>query len=151
LQQDKAEFDRAFDLAVPSAFWFTDVYDSLWMQRHQSKPPLPGLLGVYAAPRSSKDTGFLRLSDAEVVSRVGADLERIFPGVMARSKVLQITRFPYAYPVFEPGAYRRTRDLSAATTGTLQLAGDYLSYPTFEAAAESGALAAARIRKALGR
>lgn len=40
------------------------------------------------------------------------------------------------------GAYERTARLHKITTGSLLLAGDYMIYPTFESAIQSGALAA---------
>ena len=43
------------------------------------------------------------------------------------------------------GAYRRLRRLHELNAGNLMLAGDYMIYPTFEAAVESGALAANKL------
>ncbi len=55
----------------------------------------------------------------------------------------EFKRFSYAYPVMTPGAYSRLPTLHQLNDDSrLILAGDYMIYPTFEAAADSGELAA---------
>jgi hypothetical protein len=46
-----------------------------------------------------------------------------------------------------PGAYKRLIRLNEITDGRLQLAGDYMIYPSFEAAADSGDFAAEKIKE----
>ena len=48
-----------------------------------------------------------------------------------------------------PGAYKRLTRLHHITRGGLQLAGDYMIYPTFEAAADSGEWAAEKALEVL--
>ena len=58
-----------------------------------------------------------------------------------------MTRFPLAYPVMAPGAYKRLIRLNEITDGRVLLAGDYMIYPSFEAAADSGDFAADKIKE----
>lgn len=145
-------FDGAFDLAVPDGFFFTDVYDSTWVQRFYD-PALAdkseSVIGIYTAPDSYQDRSLLEMSDEQILGRVYADLERIFPGVQSQIVGFDIQRFPYAYPVMTLGAYQRLSRLHEITEGDLLLAGDYMIYPTFEAAAESGYLAAEKAMEEL--
>ncbi|MBN1306166.1 MAG: FAD-dependent oxidoreductase [Anaerolineales bacterium] len=147
LFSDEPIFNRAFDLAVPDGWFFTDIYDSTWVERTYT-PSLPGnvwVAGVYIAPHSYKDNSLHGLDEQEAFERVMADLEQALPG--ARSKVTgyELTRFPYAYPVMVPGAYQRLLRLHQLNRGSLILAGDYMIYPTFEAACDSGELAAEKV------
>ncbi len=48
-----------------------------------------------------------------------------------------------------PGAYTRLTRLHELNTGSLILTGDYMSYPTFEAAVENSWLAAEQVWKEL--
>jgi protoporphyrinogen oxidase len=145
LFSEEPVFDGAFDLAVPDGYFFTDVYDSTWVQRYYDstladKPE--SVLGIYIAPDSYRDRSLLEMSDEQILANVYADLERIFPGVENKISGYDIQRFHYAYPVMTLGAYERLTRLHEITQGRLLLAGDYMIYPTFEAAAESGSLAA---------
>jgi protoporphyrinogen oxidase len=138
-------FDGAFDLAVPDGYFFTDVYDSTWVQRYYDSTlaeKSESVLGVYIAPDSYRDRSLLEMSDEQILANVYADLGRIFPGIEDKVVGYDIQRFPYAYPVMTLGAYERLTRLHEITQGGLLLAGDYMIYPTFEAAAESGYLAA---------
>ncbi len=54
----------------------------------------------------------------------------------------RIFRFKYGYPVMTKGAYKRLTRLHYITRAPLTLAGDYTVYPTMEAAADSGVIAA---------
>ncbi len=137
-------FNQAFDLAVPDGYFFTDVYDATWMQRHYA--PLnrddTHIISVYVAPPSYRDRSLLNLSDNDLLQKVYQGLENIFPQTQQKITGYDIQRFPYAYPVMTLGAYQRLRRLHELNSGSLLLAGDYMIYPTFEAAAESGSLAA---------
>ena len=84
----------------------------------------------------------LELSDKELLSRVLASLDKVLPGSSAKVTGHEITRFRYGFPVMTPGSYQRMMKLDKIDGEGLILAGDYLIYPTFEAAASSGYLAA---------
>ncbi len=146
-------FNQAFDLAVPNGYFFTDVYDSTRVQRHEDVSlahQTDYIASVYVAPNSYQDQSLLKLTDEEILNKVYTDLEKLFPG--AKDKVLgyDLQRFNYAYPVMTIGAYQRLTRLHEITTGNLLLAGDYTIYPTFEAAVESGYLAAQKAMATLG-
>ena len=79
----------------------------------------------------------MHMTDEEILAAVRADLERVFPGPGAKIVESRLERFPYAFPVMTPGAYKRLMRLHALNTGRLLLAGDYMVYPTFEGAASS--------------
>lgn len=141
-------WDGAFDLAVEDGHFFTDVYDATWIQRQYDSSVRnrnDSIFTVYIAPRSYKDRSVLNMSDQALLESSMADLKKIF-GANIETKITgqTVLRFPYAYPVMTPGAYARLRqlnDLNARNDG-LFLAGDYMIYPTFEAAVDSGGLAA---------
>lgn len=138
-------WDKAFDLAMPEGYFFTDVYDSTWIQRHyddslQDQPA--GIMTIYIPPKSYQDQSLLKMTEEEILRNVYADLDKVFPGVPDKIVGYDLQRFPYAYPVMTLGAYKRLTRLHEITQGGLLLAGDYLIYPTFEAAVESGYLAA---------
>lgn len=141
---DKPVFNTGFDLAVPDGNFFTDVYDSTWVQRHYN-PDLQrqqdSIMSVYVAPPSYRDASIFDMSDREILDRIYQDLEKIYPGVRERVVGTDIHRFRHAYPVMTTGAYRRLTRLHEVSKGSLLLAGDYMIYPTFEAALESGVLA----------
>ncbi len=146
-------FDQAFDLAVPDGWIFTDIYDSNWVQRAYDDRAA-GFAGhvaaAYLAPPGYRDRELMRRSDADLVAATVSDLQRIFPAAPALVSGSEVTRHAYAYPVMRPGAYRRLARLHRTMIGSrVQLAGDGVIYPTFEAAADSAALAAERIYEAL--
>jgi len=138
-------FREGFDMAVPDGWFFTDVYDATWVQRYY-QPDLDTLpqsiFSVYIGPPSYKDRSLLTMTDEEILEQTHRDLERIYPDVRDLIDDEDIHRFPYAYPVMIPGAYARLTQLHELQEDDgVILAGDYMIYPTFEAAAESGYLA----------
>lgn len=146
---DEPIFDRAFDLAVPDGYVFTDVYDATWVERlHDRARRLPrtGIASVYMAPASGQDRSVLEWSDEVLLRKLYVDLEKVFPGATQRVVGHDIQRFSHAYPIMSLGAYGRLLQLDRLNEGPLVLAGDYTIYPTFEAAAQSGFIAAERIR-----
>lgn len=140
-------FNQAFDLAAPDSYFFTDVYDATWVQRHYAPPSNHDvhIASVYVAPLSYRDRSLIDLSDDELLQKVYQSLENIFPQAQENITGHDIQRFSYAYPIMTLGAYRRLRRLHELNAGNLMLAGDYMIYPTFEAAVESGALAANKL------
>ncbi|WP_047451369.1 FAD-dependent oxidoreductase [Alistipes sp. ZOR0009] len=139
-------FDKAFDLAVPDDYFFTDIYDATWVEKYyEKKVPETYIISAYIAPHSSDDHSLDKMSDAELMRKVYADLDRIFPGASKKITGYDIEHFPYGYPVMTLGAYERLLKLDKINYGTLLLAGDSMIYPTFESAVESGYLAAERL------
>lgn len=139
-------FDKAFDLAVPDDFFFTDIYDATWVERHYTnKRPESSIISVYIAPHTYTDHALDRMSDGEILHKVYADLDKVFPGASKKITGYDITHFPYAYPVMTLGAYERLLKLNKLNVGTFLLAGDGLIYPTFESAVEAGFLASEKL------
>ncbi|MCP4149228.1 MAG: hypothetical protein GY757_15885, partial [bacterium] len=152
LFSDEAIYNSAFDLAVPDNLFFTDVYDSTWVQRAYDDSltnKQKYIISIYIAAQSYSDTTLLQLADSQVLANIYTNLNTIFPGAQQKVTGYDIQRFPYAYPVMTQGAYTRLTRLHDITTGNVQLAGDYMIYPTFEAAVETGYLAAEKIEEHL--
>lgn len=148
LFSDTPIFDKAFDLAVPDDYYFTDVYDATWIEKYYDKEKQNKkeyITSVYVAPKSVDDHTLDVISDEDMIQNIYNDLNKIFPDASNKVTGYDIERFPYAYPVMSLGAYERLLTLDELNYGSLILAGDYMSYPTFEAAVESGHLAANRI------
>jgi len=147
---DEIVFDEAFDLAVPDGLIFTDVYDATWVQRHHDpkiRGKSGGVMSVFVAPHSFHDRSVLAMTDEELLKQIYIDLDGLFPDIERRVTGYDIQRFRYAYPVMIPGAYERLSRLQQLNNGPVLLAGDHMVYPTFEAAAESGYLAAKKIQE----
>lgn len=145
-------FRKAFDLAVPDGTFFTDVYDSTWVQRYYDatlKDKADSIMSIYIGPGTYKDTSLLNLKDEDLLKKIYEWLNSIFPGVASQIVGYDIERFQYGYPVMTPGAYKRLSRLHRITNGSFVLAGDYMIYPTFEAAVETGFLAAEKATEAL--
>lgn len=150
---DDPIYSRAFDLAVEEGMAFTDLYDATWVQRAVERVADPTaaersghIVSAHVAPSGHRDKGPMLWSDREVVERTLRDLDRVFPRASERVVGWDVQRHPHAYPVMTPGAFGRLTRLHRAAGGGLQLAGDGVIYPTFEAAVEAGALAARRVR-----
>lgn len=142
----KPIFNKAFDLAVPDDYFFTDIYDATWVQRkYEKSTPTENIISVYIAPQTYKDHSLDTMSDKELISKVYKDLDKVFPGESGKITGYDIHRFPYAYPVMTLGAYERLLKLDKLNEGSLILAGDSMIYPTFESAVESGYLASEKI------
>lgn len=142
-------FNTGFNLAVPDGLIFTDIYDATWISRHynkQSSNQETSITLIYAAPFSYKDKTLLNMTNKELMQTVLTELDTLLPDSSSRVKGWEINRFPYAYPVMTPGSYQRMTRLHAITGEGLFFAGDYMIYPTFEAAASSGQIAAERVK-----
>ncbi len=143
-------FDRAYDLAMPDGGFFTCVNDAARAAK-RFDPSVAAkkafILGATIAGTGTKDESFLELSDEDIRKKVVNGLSRIFPGAPAKIVGSQVARFPQAYPVMVPGAYKRLVHLNEITNGRVLLAGDHMIYPSFEAAAESGDFAAEKIKE----
>ncbi|MCB1172753.1 MAG: FAD-dependent oxidoreductase [Leptospiraceae bacterium] len=141
-------WDKSFDLSIEDDFFFTDVYDATWTQRHYDskvKDRTESIMTVYIGPRSYHDS-LVKMSDQTVLARTLTDLKKVFGAdIEAKLSGHDIQRFASAYPVMTKGAYQRLSRLNylnGERDNGLFLAGDYLVYPTFEAAVDSGATAA---------
>lgn len=148
LFSDTPIFDKAFDLAVPDEYFFTDVYDATWVERHYVKAKQSTkeyIASVYIGPKSAYDHSLDRMDDQNLLQNVYQDLNKVSPGASKKVTDYAIERFHYAYPIMSLGAYKRLLDLNNLNTGSIILAGDYMAYPTFEAAMQSGQLAAERV------
>lgn len=142
-------FNKAFDLAVPDGYFFTDVYDSTWVQKHYAPPPTNKtyIASVYIAPVSYKDKELLTLTDNAILKRVYDDWRKIFQNanpehikndIESVVTGYDIHRFEYGYPVMTNGSHKRLKRLNDINNGSFLLAGDYMRYPTYDAAAETG-------------
>lgn len=148
LFSDTPIFDKAFDLAVPDDYYFTDIYDSTWVERNydENKEEIDKyIISIYVAPKESNDHKLDVITDEELLKNVYKDLDKVFDSASNKVTGYDIERFPYAYPVMSLGAYERLLRLNELNTGSLILAGDYMVYPTFEAAVQSGYVAAEKL------
>lgn len=151
LFSDRPIFDKGFDLAVEDGHFFTDIYDATWVSRYfkpcsTSKKDTRITL-VYATPLSLQDKNFLQRSDHDFLTRVLATLNDVLPGSSASVTGHDISRFNYGLPVMTPGSYQRMITLNNISGDGVFLAGDYLIYPTFEAASASGQSAAEKVEE----
>jgi protoporphyrinogen oxidase len=152
LFSDSPIFDRSFNLGVGNGFIFTDLYDSSWVPRaydpERNKNQERALCAY--VPDSANHDGADQLNDQQLVDKVIEGVEKIFPDSRSRIKGHDIKRIRFAFPIMPPGGYERLARLNDINQGKLLLAGDYMIYPTLEASAESGYLAAARVDSILG-
>lgn len=140
-------FNKGFDLAVPDGLIFTDIYDATWIQRggKKKKSDENWVALTYLAEPFSREQTLLARTDEELVNGVLEGLATILPDVSGKVKDTAVTRFIYGFPIMSPGAFGRMAELHELTGDGLFLAGDYMVYPTFEAAVESGQLAAEEV------
>ena len=146
-------FDRSFDLGVGDGFVFSDICDGSWVQRAYDKSlsELPERVLCAHIPACSSDRNQIRgLSNDDLIKKVVIDLGRIFPNAGSKIVGQDLKRIDQAYPVMRPGAYETIARLNDLNQGKALLAGQYMNYPTIEAAAESGYLAAIKLDAALG-
>ncbi|MFA6222595.1 MAG: NAD(P)/FAD-dependent oxidoreductase [Desulfomonilaceae bacterium] len=147
LFSDSPIFDRSFNLGVGNGFIFTDLYDSSWVPRaydpERNKNQERALCAY--VPDSANHDGADQLNDQQLIDKVIEGIEKIFPGSRSRIKGHDVKRVRLAYPIMPPGGYERLARLNDINQGKFLLAGDYMIYPTLEASAESGYLAAARL------
>lgn len=140
LFSDTPIFDKAFDLAILDGDVVTDLYDATWIERsHTSELAEVDeyIASAYLAPQDVSDHSLLKNSDSQLLEIVFKELSRIDPDIPSKVTGYDIKRFYNAYPVFNTGYFTRLRALKSSFEG-IYLAGDYMSYPTFDAAFESG-------------
>ncbi len=145
-------FDQAFNLSVGKGFPFSDLYDSSWVQRAYD-PDLNKIMERALSahvPGANPGTGSIgKMSDEDLLASVMNGVERIFPDSRGNIVGHDIQRFNLAFPIMAPGSYESLSKLNDLNQGRCLLAGDYMIYPTIEAAAESGYLAAMRLDELL--
>jgi oxygen-dependent protoporphyrinogen oxidase len=111
------------------------------------------LFNVMLAGTSSRD--LLASPEAEIIQAVLPEVEHLLPGISAQIAAARIYRWPEAEPLSPVGRakeVRRYRErIVAAPWPRVLLAGDYLSMPFTEGAAESGIWAAQTIIRAHAR
>lgn len=150
LYTDSYIVDEAFDIAVPDGWFFTDIYDSTWIQREYDpivKDSESSIASFYIAPQSYKSDELRDMNDETILEYIYAELEKM-PGYENFKEHVtghDIYHIEHAYPIMIPGAYERLQKLHGELNGSFQLAGDYMIYPTLEGAVESGAIAARKI------
>ncbi len=142
---DEPIYTDAFDLAVPDGWFVTDVYDCTWMQKKLGEKHKGYVASMYIGPHTYKDRSLVGMNDADLLENSYKDLQNIWPDIRDKVKGYDIHRFEYAYPVMTPGAYGRLTMLWSMLHGGVQIAGDGMIYPTFEAAVQAGTIAARRI------
>lgn len=150
LYTDSYIVNEAFDTAVPDGYFFTDIYDSTWVQREYDSKVSESensILSLYIAPPSYKSDILKNMDDKTVLKNIYTDFDKIpgYENVKNHVTGYDIYHIEYAYPIMVPGAYERLQKLHSELNGSLQLAGDYMVYPTIEGAVESGAIAAKKI------
>ncbi|MEZ8092733.1 flavin monoamine oxidase family protein [Photobacterium swingsii] len=144
LFSDSPIFDKAFDLAILDGEVVTDLYDSTWVERFYNpelKDTKEYIASAYLAPKGVADKSLITLSDTQLMTIVYDELSNIVPNIKSKVSGYDIKRFKYAYPVMSLGAYSRLNTLKKSFQG-VYLAGDYMKYPTIEAAFNSGDSAA---------
>ncbi|WP_156934813.1 protoporphyrinogen/coproporphyrinogen oxidase [Pseudonocardia spinosispora] len=110
------------------------------------RAPTGGLVCVRAAPHSGAEA----LSDAALGDRFEAELLELSPRMAERITARHVGRQRRFVPIFEPGYIARlTRLRSTLSSGSVDLAGDYLHAPCLEGALRSGTRAAARTLRRL--
>ena len=122
----------------------TDLYDSTWVERFYNpelKDTKEYIASAYLAPKGVADKSLMTLSDTQLMTIVYDELSNIVPNIQSKVSGYDIKRFKYAYPVMSLGAYSRLNTLKKSFQG-VYLAGDYMKYPTIEAAFNSGDAAA---------
>lgn len=140
LFSDTPIFNQAFDLAILDGDMITDLYDATWVERHYNQElrnKQAYIASAYIAPKGVSDRSILKKSDQDIMHLVYKELSRIVPNIKQKVTGYDITRFKYAYPVINTGYYTRLHKLKSSFNGVF-LAGDYMFYPTFDAAFESG-------------
>jgi predicted NAD/FAD-dependent oxidoreductase len=151
LRTRESLFGRAFQLALAGGGEAVSLRDTFWLANGRQAAGAAaggaGTLVVQAAPAKRGDAAWARLSDDDLSKAAVRAVSRIFPGLPGQIAGRQVVRHARAYPVMGPGAFRRAARLNEICDGRILLAGDYMIYPDFEAAADSGDFAAEKIRE----
>ncbi len=142
-------FDKGFDLSVPDGLFFTDIYDSTWVERHVrgKRPDGPAITSFYIAPSSYRDLSIINMKDQQLIDRCLAELTNKLGIQPARILGFDVQRFEKGLPVLIPGAYKRLARFHRRVDGPLQVAGDSVTYPTIEGAVVAAAIAVKKVQR----
>jgi protoporphyrinogen oxidase len=142
-------FSKGFDLSVPDGLFFTDIYDSTWVERHirGKRAAGPAITSFYIAPTSYRDLSIKNMKDQQLLDRCMSELKKKLGIYPDRILGYDVQRFEKGLPVLIPGAFKRLSRFHRRSMGPLQVAGDSITYPTIEGAVAAAALAVGKIRK----
>ena len=106
-----------------------------------------GTLMMYAG--ADRAAALLSASDDEIRRLFLDDVHAVFPALRGLVDETWIRRIPHGYPFWAPGRLGR-QDALARPFGNIFFAGDWIEYPSTDAAVRSGQLAARSIRRRMG-
>jgi len=141
---DVPELQGVLGLAIPGVE--RGIVAAVGIESNKNAAATAGgeLLNVYLSGAAGRE--LLRASDEELRARVLAELAPHFPGVEAAVRFTRVYRWAEAEPLSPVG---RSRDVLAyrqhGTARRVWLAGDYMSMPWTEGAADAAAWAAGQI------
>jgi protoporphyrinogen/coproporphyrinogen III oxidase len=115
-----------------------------------STPAGKGLVSAYVSHEWI--TPRLHLPDQAIIDEILPQLERVIAGVSDMIEFVEVVRWVPGAPRPEPGVYRAMADLDRYLNQdtTVQLAGDYLSFPSVNGSVVSGETAAHRLAVSIG-
>lgn len=144
-------FDRAFILNMPDGGRVVYLIDATWFQRGHGLVPPDSMRVVNAliVPVNGNDNRLRRETDTDLINVTLSEVEQAFPGAKNKIVDIEVTRHdPYMFNM-PPGSHHRLFQLHALNQPPIVLAGDYLRGAHFQAAAETGRIAALKVEDAL--
>ncbi|MGE0093637.1 MAG: flavin monoamine oxidase family protein [Alphaproteobacteria bacterium] len=105
-----------------------------------------GTLMMYAG--GQRAAALLNATDQEIRDRLLSDVHAVFPETRGLIEETWIRRLPHGYPYWSPGRLA-LQDAIARPHGSIYFAGDWVEYPSTDAAVRAGQLAARAIRRRL--
>lgn len=115
--------------------------------RVPGSPRTPGgTLMMYAG--GQRAAALMDATDQEIRDRLLSDVHAVFPETRGQIEETWIRRLTHGYPFWAPGRLAR-QDALARPLGNVFFAGDWVEYPSTDAAVRSGQLAAGVIRRRL--
>ena len=115
--------------------------------RVPGSPRTPGgTLMMYAG--GQRAAALMGATDQEIRERLLSDVHAVFPETRGLIEETWIRRLPDGYPYWSPGRLA-LQDAIARPHGNIYFAGDWVEYPSTDAAVRAGQLAARAIRRRL--
>ncbi len=115
--------------------------------RVPGSPRTPGgALMMYAG--GERAAALMKASDQEIRDRLLSDVHAVFPETRGLIEETWIRRLPHGYPYWAPGRLS-LQDAVARPHGNIYFAGDWVEYPSTDAAVRAGQTAARAIRRRL--
>jgi len=105
-----------------------------------------GALMMYAG--GQRAAALMNATDQEIRDRLLSDVHAVFPETRGLIEETWIRRLPHGYPYWSPGRLA-LQDAIARPHGNIYFAGDWVEYPSTDAAVRAGQLAARAIRRRL--